>query len=234
MKRIVLASATILTLFASCSKKPFSAGPVVTEQRVLTDSISAITVNGSMDVIITQDTSYEIEIHANEDVMEYIETDVVNHELIIDEELNHYTNKTVTIYVSAQYLNDISLKGSGDITGANLVTDHAFISLKGSGDIDLNFYSINDIDIDLKGSGDIKIQGIVDQNNTDLEGSGDVDCKDLIAIEANIDLEGSGDVNVYASDELTIDVKGSGDVNFWGNPTTVNKNITGSGDINEM
>ena len=225
----------LATLGLQSCNKHFSAGPIVTEDRVLTDSVTAIHVNGSFDVIITQDTSYDVRIEAGERLMRYIETDLDNNVLTLRERRNHYVvDKTVRVYVSAYYVEEIELNGSGDIYADHLSASGAFVLLAGSGDINLHYDTLTTATVDLKGSGDIRLTGTATTCNIELDGSGDISCEDLIAQDAYVHLDGSGNINVYASSSLTVNVDGSGNVYYWGNPPIVNTTVNGSGNVKPM
>ncbi len=230
----IFGAALLMGGLQSCNKH-ISAGPITTENRVMSDSITSIQVQGSMDVFITQDTSYDVRVEAGEKLLPYISTTLQSNKLVIDERANQYfKNDRVRVYVSANYLDQIYLKGSGDVSGSNLIGNHVFVRLDGSGDMNLSFSSINSVDVDLEGSGDINVSGVASDSNIELKGSGDINCKSLTVNESHVDLDGSGDVKVYVIDELTANVSGSGDVYYWGNPPVVNSNVSGSGQVTGM
>src|SRR5690606_18584063 len=132
--------------------------PLETENRSLADSISGIIIYGSFDVFITQSSAYEIKVEAGTNVMPYIDTYVSNNTLIIDEKANQFIERTrKRVYVSASFLNNIKLKGSGDVQGSNLNATDAFIELDGSGDINISYSSLTSMVVDLEGSGDITL-----------------------------------------------------------------------------
>ncbi len=230
---IGILSITVASFYAC--QKPLDAGQVIVEDRVLADSVTSIQANGSFDVYITQDTNYDVRVEAGENVMPYIYTALSNHELRIDERTHHFIrNKTVRVYVSAHYINEIELKGSGDIYGEHLLSNQVFVKLKGSGNIDLDFDLLTTLTTNLDGSGDIDITGTANDCNIELEGSGNVNCKNLVAQDVFVDLDGSGDIRVTALNSLVCNITGSGDIYYWGNPPSVSTNTSGSGNIIEM
>ena len=234
MKWIIYGSLGLFVL-ASCNKRPFSAGALTTEDRSLNDSISGITTYGSFDVIVTQSTDYEIRVEAGEKLLPYISTHVKDNVLIIDEKANKYLNaKPMRVYVSAQHLNNIKLKGSGDVQCSNLLAGTAFVELDGSGDINIGYDSLSSITVDLEGSGDIKLVGQCDNANIELRGSGDIECRDLYTDDCYVNLEGSGDIRITVFNGLTVNLEGSGNIFYWGNPSSVNSNVNGSGNLVQM
>jgi len=219
--------------FESCNKAN-NAGPLTTETRVLTDSVTSIIVKGSIDVFITTDSTYDLRIEAGTNVIPKIETVMDGNQLTVYQRGDFYSNTNTRVYVSTAYLKEISLDGSGNILGDNLNIDHVFVKLNGSGDIHLDYNTIDNIDIDLQGSGNISITGNCLNNNLELKGSGDINCRYLIADNCNADLEGSGTVKVHANNSIIVNSTGSGSLFFWGNPPSKNINQSGSGNVSQQ
>ena len=235
MKKLILISVLGAGILSSCGKRHWSAGPMQTEDRTLTDSISGIEVYGPFDVFITQSSAYEIRIEAGEKLLPYIDTRVSDNTLIIDERFNQYfKGDGMRVYVSAAYLDNIKLKGSGNVECTSLSAGNAFIELDGSGDVSIDYNSINNLVVDLEGSGDINLTGTVSNANMELQGSGDINCRNLTTSDCYVNLEGSGNAKVTVLSNLTVNLEGSGNVYYWGNPTNVSTNQTGSGNIVQM
>jgi len=87
------------------------------------------------------------------------------------------------------------------------------------------------LDINYKGAGRLAASGKVKHLVLEARGVGEVDARALIAEEADVKFEGIGDVKVYASRRLDATVNGMGDFTYYGNPRTVNKSVSGFGNI---
>lgn len=85
---IGILSITVASFYAC--QKPLDAGQVIVEDRVLADSVTSIQANGSFDVYITQDTSYDVRVEAGENVMPYVYTTLSVNELRIGERAHHF------------------------------------------------------------------------------------------------------------------------------------------------
>lgn len=235
MNKLIIGILSIGTASFYACQKPLDAGQVIVEDRVLADSVTTIQANGSFDVYITQDTNYDVRVEAGENVMPYIYTSLSGNELRIDERAHHFIrNRTVRVYVSASYIDEIELKGSGDIYGEHLLSNQVFVKLQGSGNIDLDFDLLTTLTANLDGSGDIDVTGIANDCNIELDGSGNINCKNLSTQDVFVDLDGSGDIRVTALTSLVCNISGSGDVYYWGNPPSVSTNNSGSGNIIQM
>lgn len=122
--------------------------------------------------------------------------------------------------------------GSGDLHVGETRARRAQIKGMGSGDTRVDSLAAQDVDVDLMGSGDLEIGGgAADELNVTITGSGDVDSSDLETQRVRVKILGSGEVELYAGQELDVDIFGSGDVTYRGQPATIHKSITGSGQV---
>ncbi len=233
MKQILFLSLVGLGLAACNPGLRIAAGPQTEEDRVV-PSFDEIVVEGAMDVFITQDSSYVIRVEAPENLLEHIRTDVSSGELKIWEEHNHVIHtRPVKVFISQSVIDRIELNGSGDVEADHIVSSNFDLALNGSGDIHLDV-SATSLNVDLRGSGDIDLRGAATDLVVELNGSGDVDARNLPVTNAEVEVDGSGDISVDVSTILDIDIEGSGNVYYWGNPTAVTTNITGSGNAHDM
>jgi hypothetical protein len=231
MKYLVIPLAAMTLSIQSCHKFYKDSGDLIVEERALEESYDKISVEGSMDVYIVDDLSYDIKVEAGENKMRFIETTVVNHELIIRESSNHVLDdKQTKVYITNQVLDAIDLHGSGDVSG-EIIADDINIDMHGSGDVDLDLGEADLVDLDVFGSGDSHLEGSATGFSIRLEGSGDINARYLVAEDVYVHLDGSGDARVYATDFLQVDINGSGDVYYWGDPEVVEVDIDGSGDV---
>jgi hypothetical protein len=126
----------LLLITSGCIK---DAGPVVVEKRNVGD-FESIKLMCAADITITQDNEYELKIQGGEHHLKYIETSVDNKVLEIEESRNRVWNdEPVRIWISADYLHQISILGSGDIDGADFEAEDLDLRIAGSGDMDLSF-----------------------------------------------------------------------------------------------
>lgn len=207
-------------------------GRITTENRSLSD-YDKIGVAGSFDVILLKGKEGAISIKADENLMEYIETEVKNGHLKIQPKKGYQlrSTKTIVITVPFEMVEAISMAGSGNVRSKDVLdaTD-LNLNLVGSGELDLSV-STKNLTSKIAGSGNIKLSGNVDEFNCEVAGSGNMDGSNLKASASHINIAGSGNVKVHAVSEIHAKIVGSGDVIYTGNPTIEKVKSIGSGSI---
>jgi len=210
-----------------------------TQDRHLT-GFKAIDAQGSFDVYITQGANESVKVEAPGNIMERIRTEVSGGVLKIynknkSSEWNielFGSHKKVIIYVVAKDLNAVNVSGSGDVYLKNGITTPALkLHVSGSGDLS-GRVQVKDLETSVTGSGDVRLAGNAISSDVHVSGSGDFRGGDLTTISTAVRVSGSGDASVNASTKIDASVSGSGDVHYSGNPKSVSKSKSGSGDIN--
>lgn len=214
------------------NKKISGNGNVTTVERK-TGNYDKIGVAGMFDVELVSGKEGNISITAEENLLEYIETEVKGSSLKIKVKkgVNLRPRKKMLVIVPFEDISEVSLAGSGDIVGKDLIKANDFeTNLAGSGDIDL-LVEATDLESNIAGSGDIKLRGKADVYEGNVSGSGDIDAYELIAEEVNVAISGSGDIQVHCNQKLQARISGSGNVLYKGNPAKEDSKVSGSGKV---
>lgn len=217
-KKLFIAIVVLMLSVLACSTINISPNTVTGSGNVISETrnvsgFDSVMLEGSGDVTISFGGSESVVVKADDNIVPLIETTVQNGRLVISTKnnTNITTRDGIHVAVTVKSLKGVSLKGSGDIK----VTD-----LTGS-----------NVTVELPGSGNITVTGTADSVNISLAGSGNIYCDGLQARSATISLNGSGNINAYASENLQATLSGSGTIRYSGNPSQVNKSVTGSGMI---
>lgn len=192
-----------------------------------------VSITGAFKVKIVPGTPGKIQVTADENLLEYIETYTKGSRLVIrvnpDFSISHYTK--LDVVVPADYLSQISLTGSGEVFNTKVFDwKNIKLYLTGSGKIDVKT-GIDHVYASLVGSGDILLSGEAETAEYSLTGSGLISAKELKAQEVKATLTGSGDIRLRAVEKLNARVMGSGDIYYYGEPDILKTNNLGSGDI---
>lgn len=207
-------------------------GRITTENRSLSN-YDKISVAGAFDVNLVKGKEGAISIEAEENLMEYIETEVENGHLKIHPKKGYQLRSTKTIVITVPFktLEAVSLAGSGNVSSKDVLNSTDLdLSLAGSGELDLAV-STKKLTSKIAGSGNIKLSGNTDEFNCEIAGSGNIEAYDLKATVSHINIAGSGNVKVHAVSEIHAKIVGSGDVIYTGNPTVEKLKSVGSGSI---
>jgi hypothetical protein len=204
-------------------------GSVTTETRE-PGSYTRISLEISASVRVIKAEKNSVEISAQGNLLEKIETDVRGSELTISSDGCITTKEKILVTVYVSELEGIEINGSGSIDVPDtIMVDKIRLQINGSGNINAKLIAAR-IDAEINGSGDINLTGSANEQNLEIHGSGNINSQALICNETTIDVAGSGDVRVYAIKSLDVDVAGSGDVFYKGKPT-INSHIAGSGKV---
>lgn len=192
---------------------------------------------GFFDVKLIEGKEGNITITGEENLLEYIVTEVKDGKLILKTEkgvnLQPSHRNGIKITIPVEQINSVYLSGSGDITSEKTLTADSFkATISGSGDISLDL-AVKELKTSISGSGDIELTGNTDTFDLSISGSGDIDAFRLAANHVDVSVSGSGDIEVTANKSIKARVSGSGDINYRGNPEKVDTKSSGSGDISK-
>ena len=233
---VLLSISAISSISGQVGKRIKGNGNKITEQRSV-GSYDGIGIAGWFDVELVNGSEGALTLRGDDNLLEHLETVVKNGTLYIRPEKGYnlqsgsWNSGGITITVPVKTINEISLSGSGSITGKTKITSDFFkINVSGSGESALDL-AVEEIKVTLSGSGDITLKGDAKRLDLQVSGSGDVRAYDLQAQNADAIISGSADIFLTATTSLTVRVTGSGDVHYRGNPTKIDSKTIGSGNV---
>ena len=207
-------------------------GNLITETRNVSD-YDAIALGGSIDVVLVKGKEGKITLEGEENLLEYIETEVKGNTLKIKVKNNTSIkfNRKFVVTVPYTDLEAVSLGGSGNISNEGRIKATEFtVNIGGSGNISLAI-DADEITTNIGGSGNIKLSGKAEELSSRISGSGNVSAYDLEVNSLSAVIAGSGNIRALVKDAIDAKVVGSGSVYYKGNPDTIEKTSLGSGSI---
>ncbi|MGC1391964.1 MAG: head GIN domain-containing protein [Bacteroidales bacterium] len=205
---------------------------VVTRERK-TDSFTGVKVSSGIDVYLRQGNNEAVSVEADENLQEYIMTEVRNGILNVYTEYNIRDAERKRVNVTMKEVSSVRTSSAGDVFGESLISsDKLELSASSAGDIKLDVNAKN-IDVDISSSGDITLTGETDFLRADLSSAGDLKAYDLKAREADISVSSAGDADVNVSEKITARASSAGDVNYKGDPKYVDAHSSSAGGIHK-
>ncbi len=237
-------SLLIITLLAiSCSKTNpgdcfKNTGSVSTEVRVATP-FSYLHMNNNVDVFLTYDQNYAIEVRAGKNIIPGIKTTIQGNTLTISNEntcnwVRSY-NSPIEVYISVPKLDSIVYQSSGNLTSVNqFVGDSIKLDvLEGAGSINLWIEMIKSR-INLSyGTTDLTIKGYSHINYLYAEGYGPADLSELQTEFTYMTNNSTNNCRVRSRLQLHVEIFNVGDVYYSGDPQEIHTDITGTGKLYE-
>ncbi|NCO64051.1 MAG: DUF2807 domain-containing protein [Flavobacteriales bacterium] len=211
-------------------------GNLTTVTRSISD-YDGISCAGSFDYILVEGSEGNITIEGEENLMEYIITEVKENTLIVKVKdrtnLKTSLKKSIKITIPFKDIDKVSLAGSGDLWNNDVIaTNHLEVNLAGSGDVVLQVET-ETLKSALSGSGDLSLKGQTHDLEANIAGSGDFHGFELQSNNTEVSVSGSGNAEVVSTENIVAKVAGSGDIVYKGNPKTEDTKVAGSGSIRQ-
>ncbi len=229
-------------------------GNVVTENRDANENFQKLIASGSVSVFLKQGEEQNIEVEAEDNILPHIITEIKNNELKIKTEGNLSTEIGYTVYVTYVNLNSLKTSGSSfatiestlsddvinvitsgssDVKVKSIESNEVTIISSGASDIEIDNVQSDKITLDTSGASDVKIIGETKEFVGTHSGSSDLHGKNLKTKHAKIHTSGSSDVKISIEESLEAKSSGSSNIYYYGNPSKVEKNSSGSSSITQ-
>ena len=206
-------------------------GEVVEEVRDL-DGFTGIVVSSGIDVYLSQGSSFEVIVEADENLQEVILTEMSGNMLVVKtERVNIRSAKAKKVHVTLPELKELKISSAGDCNGQTLFScDDLRLSISSAGDLSLEVEA-DRIDLDISSSGDARISGSADVFNVNLSSAGDLHAFDLIAGKVDVSVSSAGDARVHATEEISMNASSAGNIYYMGEAQVIHSRSSSAGDI---
>lgn len=238
MKRLRFLIVAIAVLGISCtsigqSRKIVHGNHQVTKSERVAGSFTGIKVSAGVDVHLRQGDKEAITVEADENLHEYIITEVKGGVLHVYTDANLRDAEKERVYVTMKDISSVSTSSAGDVVGETPVRSESIsLSASSAGDIRLEIYA-RQVEVDISSSGDITISGETDNLKADLSSAGDLKAYNLKSKEADISVSSAGDADVNVSDKITARASSAGDINYTGDPKYIDAHTSSAGGIHK-
>jgi hypothetical protein len=208
-------------------------GDLITETRNAKD-FHALEVNVHGDVDVFVDTDFFVEVTCEDNIIDYLDTEVEDGVLKIHFDRSVYDVDDLHIVVHAPAWDAFEINGSADVHVKDLIEgDQLDVRISGSGDLECHEAVFDQAKISVSGSGDVELNGSSLDLDVSISGSGNLQALNFPVKKAKVALSGSGEAKVDVSDQLDVTVSGSGDVYYQGSPV-VTSIVSGSGRVHKL
>lgn len=207
-------------------------GAAVDEGRTVS-GIESVQVTNQGDLTIEMGDTPSLVVHAQKELLPYIETKVEGSTLVIRTKAGHDLDPTEPIEYrpTVPTIGGLTTTSSGSIHAARLSGDAVAIRVTSSGTVTIENLEATRLTVEDSSSGDVSAAaGRVEEQNIRLNSSGNYGAKDLVSARATVRLSSSGDAYVQASDSLDAQLSSSGNVYLSGT-ATVKAKTSSSGKV---
>lgn len=204
-------------------------GPRKEANRELAD-FSKIKINGKYNVYFTQDSITSLVLTADENLHEFIRTDVRNDELIIEATQSIRSRNEMQIMLSGPYLSRVeAMAAAGFYTQNQLTVDKLEIHALASAIMEI--HGIFETLIVRQSAGSrIQLEGKTETLDVQSNAGGTVDAFNLESEVARAEANAGASINVNAR-QLRAKANAGGVVNYTGNPTVLEMESNAGGRV---
>ena len=173
-------------------------------------AFTSISSEGAFTIEVTCQKDRSLEVEGDDNVLEYVSTEVGGNTLRLKNTGNFSTTEPVKFKISVPNLEGLSVNGAGHVDVKGLNNDK--------------------FEIDTNGAATIVVSGNTKVIDVGANGAGKVDAQNLHAPRAVVDSKGVARIDLGVTDQLDVTVSGPSTVTYKGDPV-MNKTIHGPGKV---
>lgn len=224
----------LLFLISGCMNGGMTGnGQVVEEDRGLS-GFSSVRVERGVNVYISQGGEESVVARADENLIEYLITEVRDGELLISSRQGVRRPTAWEVEVQVKEVNSIRSGSGSDVSSRGEIR---------AGELSLHAGSGSDLELELRadtlhaeaGAGsDMELRGKVNKLTIRASSGSDVEAGELISASCEARAGSGSDLLVHATESLRAEARSGADIRYKGSPKQVDKNTSSGGDINAV
>ncbi len=212
-------------------------GNVVSETREVS-GFDKIRIDGAGELYLTQGDQESLEIEAEDNIIERIQTKVVDGTLVIsfDEDfprLNLIPTRTIRFNLSVIDIEKITVNGAAKVVTKEWQGERLEMNINGAADIDMEQVDLGELDLQLDGGAECNLSGSAQDVTVRVDGAGSVDLADFKSNNSTVVINGAAEVRLWVTDRLEAEISGAGSVRYYGSPQ-VSQKVDGIGTIRSL
>ncbi|MGI9035128.1 MAG: head GIN domain-containing protein [Pyrinomonadaceae bacterium] len=180
------------------------------ETRNLT-GFNKIEASGAVKTEITVGKDFGVNVEADDNLLQYIKTDVSGDTLKIYSEGSISPKTKINVKISMPELAKLDISGASTAMATNVKGDS--------------------LELKARGASEIKVEGETKDLNAEASGASKIDAENLKSETANVDSSGASTVTVSPANDLKADASGASSVYYTGEPKNIKQDASGASSI---
>lgn len=235
MKKLQLIALAIPALLAGCTSKCIEDSGVQVTKVVELKTYDKIKVSGTIKLILTQDSTYNVKIQADSNVMPLIRSRLSGSELELKLENGKYCGTdSIVVYAGIGELKELETSGMVRVVGDSpiYVTD-LDLDLQGGSDVKLNL-NARKLTTKIDGVGKLTLTGQTGTHIFKSSGNSKLEAFDFPAGVYDLNIEGMGKANINVLNDLKVKTSGTSEIYYKGNPKNVTEKKSGAAKLEKV
>jgi len=206
-------------------------GNVVSEDREISSDFDAIKVQQGINLYLTQGNSTELNVEADENILDLLLTEVKNGELKVYFEKNVYRAKERNVYLTTKEISKIRTSSGASVKSENTLQSTTLDLDSSSGSSIKIHVNATEVTSECSSGADIDIFGKAETFSAKASSGSSIDADKLEAIDVYARVSSGASIDVNVTGNLTAKASSGGDIDFEGNPAHVNKDTSSGGSV---
>ena len=204
---------------------------VVSENRSIRSDFEIINVRQGINLYITQGKPTNINVEADENIIDLLITEVKNNELNIYFEKNVNQAKARNVYLTIENISKISASSGASVKSENTIQTKT-LDLDSSSGSTMNIrVNANEITSESSSGSAITIFGKSQIFSANSSSGSTINAKELKTVNALTKANSGANIDVNVTGKLTANASSGGDIDYKGNPSDVDKKTSSGGSV---
>lgn len=225
----------VATVFTSCGVDLFNRiegnRNVITEKREIDNDFSRVKASSGIDLYIKQGSKVSLTVEADENLHDYIMTEVEGDQLKIYVDGNIWRAKAKKVYLTVTSIEELRATSGSDVYSESVIKAKDLeVSTSSGADMRIEVDAENVTSSSSSGS-DLRITGKSNTHSTNATSGSSIHAYGLESKDVTAKVSSGADIGVYASESIDARASSGGDIRYKGNPERVNKKTSSGGGV---
>ncbi len=237
MKKIIKLTSILFLIFSmtSCMFDGVNGdGNVVSKKRKISNDFVRINASRGLDIYITKSKNISLEVEADENLHELIETEVKNGTLYITASKNINMASAKKIHISADNINEIKVNSGAEVYSENTFSSERLVLSVSSGAHAKMDLRVDDLICESSSGAGMELMGEANTFSASSSSGSDIRAYDLTAKECKADASSGSDIKLHVTHKFQGRASSGADIKFRGNPEDISKNDNSGGSVRQI
>lgn len=209
-------------------------GNVISKKRKISNDFVRISASRGLDVYITKSRNISLEVEADENLHELIQTEVKNGTLYITASKNINMASAKKIHLSADNINEIQVNSGAEVYSENTFSSERLVLSVSSGAHARMDLKVGDLTCQSSSGAGMEISGEADNLKASSSSGSDIVAYELVAKECTASASSGSDIKLHVTDKFDGRATSGADIRFKGNPEKIHKNDNSGGSVKKV
>ena len=208
-------------------------GNVITEKRNINQEFTKITASTGVNVIVEQGSPTEVEVETDDNLIEYVVTEVENGTLKVKIEGNINLMTTINVRVKTKSISNLESSSGSSITSKNILNGTSIALKSSSGseiDVELEYENVN---CESTSGSDLKVSGKTLRLETKSSSGSEINASNLAANDVYAQSTSGSTTTVKPIVKLSAKASSGSSIDYVQEPKNVSKEETSGGSVSK-